>query len=165
MKKYRIKGGVSRRAFLFGGSILLVGIGTLASIFVFQPTLKALVDTIIPADEFGPAASQTGAVEHLCSAMKGRISSRIQIRAAIAWLNWQAGGSFAMASAKTKIQIVTELAQSPSGSNERRFYDWVRGQTMLHYYGSAARAQALGFVGAPQPTGHPDAWLPWNRRS
>jgi Gluconate 2-dehydrogenase subunit 3 len=156
---------ISRRAFMFGGTVIVLGVAAVSGALVLQPALKALVDTIIPADEFGPAASETGAVEAIWSSMQGRLADQLRLRIALAWLNLRAGGSFAAAGEAKRNALLNELAGRPIGDQRRRFFDWIRARTMQHYYGSAARAKALGFVGPPQPNGYPDAAAPWKRHA
>lgn len=156
---------ISRRVFMVGGTLIAIGVAAVSGALLLQPSLKAVVDTIIPADRFGPAASETGAVDAVWSAIEGRPLDRIRLRMALAWLNLRAGGSFAAASEATRNALLNELAARPIGDPRRRFFERIRMLTMQHYYGSAARAQALGFVGAPQPKGYPDAAAPWRRPS
>jgi hypothetical protein len=156
---------ISRRIFVLGGAAVVCGVAVVSGALILQPGLKAVVDTIIPADEFGPAASETGATEAIWAAIEGRPLDQIRLRMALAWLNLRAGGSFALASEATRNAVLRELAGRPIDDPRRRFFDRIRKLTMRHYYGSAARAEALGFVGAPQPTGYPDAAMPWRRPS
>lgn len=164
-KSTRSGARLSRRALIFGSSAFILGIGIISGTLAAQPVLEALVDTIIPADEFGPAASETGAVEAIWSSMEGRLTDRLRLRMMFAWLNLSAGGSFARTGLSERSALLAAMAAKPFDDPRRRFYEWIRERTMQHYYGSAARAEALGFVGAPQPMGYPDAAAPWTEHA
>jgi hypothetical protein len=156
---------LTRRRFLIGGALTVVALGALAGALAGRPVLAAVVDTIVPADEFGPAASQTGAVEALWAQLEGTPVEQLRLRLVLGWLNLRAGGSFAAAGEAERTALLHAMAEKPAGDPRRRVYEWVRTRTLRHYYGSAARARALGFVGPPQPRGYPDAASPWKASS
>ncbi len=153
--------GLTRRRFLLSGGLFAVGLGALGGVLGLQPTLTALVDTIIPHDEFGPSASQVGAVEAVSARMGGSLRRQLRLRVFLAWLNLRSGGSFAAASEDRRLSLLNKIASGPQSSSHRRYLRQLREYTMHHYYGSASRAVGLGFVGPPQPDGHLDAHLPW----
>lgn len=153
--------GLTRRRFLLAGGLFTASIGAVGGLLSFQPTLTALLDTMIPEDEFGPSASQTGAVDVVTGHLSGNLGRQLRMRAFLAWLNLRSGGSFALSSEERRLKLLEKIASGPQSSRQRRYLMSLRSQTMRHYYGSAARATELGFVGAPQPVGYPEAHLPW----
>lgn len=124
-------------------------------------TLTAFVDTLLPEDEFGPAASSTGAVERLSLAFSGTLERQAELMLLVAWLNVSAGGIFANADDSAKFQVVESLDRLPTTSVRWGIYRRARASVMWHYFGSAERCIAMGLPGAPQPEGYPDAHLPW----
>jgi len=156
--------GLSRRRFLTATGVFALGVSAIGGVLTLQPTLTALVDTIVPEDEFGPSASQTGAVAAIQRRVNGDIARRMRLNGFLMWLNLRSGGSFALASEERRLGLLNKIASGPTQSLERRYLMGLRSQTMRHYYGSAARAKQLGFVGAPQPEGHLDAHLPWTEK-
>jgi hypothetical protein len=152
---------LTRRAFLVAGGVVAAGIGLYVGTPSLHGTLTAFVDTLIPEDEFGPSASQTGVVDVLEGALEGNRKRRFQVAMTLAWLNMRARGSFAGADLEVRNALVAEMAAMPRRTWRRDTYMYVRERAMLHYYGDASRALALGFVGPPQPYGHEAPWAPW----
>lgn len=148
--------------------LLLVGLGLMVLAWpVFKlmsgsRTLIAFADTLLPEDEFGPAASATGAVEKIEQRFSGSAIRRAELQLLIIWLNLAAWGSFADASQSTRDTIVELLDQLPVNSVRWKIYRRARESAVRHYFGSAKRAQAMGLSGAPQPEGFPDAHRPWH---
>ncbi len=124
-------------------------------------TLTAFVDTLLPADEYGPAASATGAVQVLQSAFSGSLARNAELRILVLWLDVAAGGSFAGADPETRFQVVDRLDQRSEHTTSWKIYRRARSSVMLHYFGSAERVLAMGLPGAPQPDGYDTPHLPW----
>lgn len=155
---------LTRRAFLAAGGVVAAGLGGLglyAAAYPLRGTLVAFVDTLIPEDEYGPSASQTGLVEELERTLEDHAQFRFKTAMVLGWLNVRARGSFASADLKTRNALVAEMAAASRRTWRRRTYMYVRERAMLHYYGDAARAVELGFMGPPQPSGHAAPWAPW----
>lgn len=124
-------------------------------------TLTAFVDTLLPEDEFGPAASSTGAVEQLRFAFSESLNREAELMLLVAWLNVSAGGLFANANDSTRYKVVESLDRLPTTTVRWGIYRRARASVMRHYFGSAERCTKMGLPGAPQPEGYPDAHLPW----
>ena len=152
---------LTRRGFL----VLLPVATLLAVIGISQSrltdTLSALADTILPADEFGPAASQTGAVDAIKSGFAGRAYGAAELRLLVCWLDLCSFGSFANASQERRNRIVEQVSQLAPGTLRWRTYNRARAMVMRHYFGSARRCMAMGLPGPPQPAGHDNPHLPW----
>ncbi|MEO1160152.1 MAG: hypothetical protein AAFW74_06800 [Pseudomonadota bacterium] len=124
-------------------------------------TLTAFVDTLLPADQYGPAASATGAVQTLQSAFSGSMFRNVELRILTLWLDVAAGGSFASADPATRFQVVDRLDRQSEHATSWKIYRRARASVMMHYFGSAERALAMGLPGAPQPDGYEAPHLPW----
>ncbi len=152
---------LTRRRFLV--LVPVAALASLAGISATSPrsTLVAFADTLLPADEFGPAASTTGAVEALEATFSGSYVRRAEIRLLSAWLNIASGGSFAGADTGVRNDVVAGLDKLAETTVRWKTYNRARASVMRHYFSNAERALAMGLPGAPQPAGYPDAHLPW----
>ena len=152
---------LTRRNFLILAPVAVLA--TLAGVTASNPrsTLEAFVDTLLPADEFGPAASDTGAVAVVESTFSGSWKRWLELRKLTIWLNYSAGGIFANADAGVRDAVLAKLDRLPETSARWKTYNRARRSVMRHYFGNAERAVAMGLPGAPQPLGYPDAHLPW----
>ncbi|MDG4867859.1 hypothetical protein P8631_07585 [Guyparkeria sp. 1SP6A2] len=115
---------------------------------------KAFVDTLLPADEFGPAASSLGIV---VPAWRGLItfpSDRKFMQNGCAWLDYQAGGAFDQISASLRGQIVGWMEQSAAQEAPNLFYRRVRSKAVSLYYRHPDIQSRLGIPHPPQPLGY-----------
>jgi len=152
---------LTRRNFLILAPVVVLT--TLAGVTASNPrsTLQAFVDTLLPADEFGPAASETGAVAVVESTFSGSWTKWFELRKLTIWLNYSAGGIFANTDASFRDAVIAKLDGLPDTSARWRTYNRARSAVMRHYFGNAGRTLAMGLPGAPQPVGYPEAHLPW----
>lgn len=152
---------LTRRRFL-----VLVPVAALASLVGIsatnpRSTLVAFTDTLLPADEFGPAASTTGAVGALQATFSGSFVRQTELRLLTAWLNIASGGVFASADAGVRNDVVAGLDKLEATTVRWKIYNRARRAVMRHYFANAERTLAMGLPGAPQPDGYPNAHLPW----
>jgi len=152
---------LSRRQFLLTAPIALLAGVVGWSFSTGDKTVKAFVDTLLPADELGPAASEVGGVEALKAEFDHSMLRRGELQLLMSWLDLNAGGSFASATADRQFEIVTALDALSEETVRWKIHRRARGAVMWHYFSSAERTMALGLPGAPQPDGYPDAHLPW----
>jgi hypothetical protein len=154
---------LTRRKFIVLSPVAVFAIFT--GIVATNPrsTLQAFVDTLLPADEFGPAASATGTVEALEATFSGSWGRWAELKKLTIWLNISSGGIFANADANVRNEVVARLDRLTETSARWKTYNRARRAVMRHYFGNAERALAMGLPGAPQPHGYPDAHLPWKR--
>lgn len=152
---------LTRRNFIILAPVTVLA--ALAGVTASNPrsALQAFADTLLPADDFGPAASDTGAVAVLESTFSGSWKKWLELRKFTIWLNYSAGGIFASADASVRDAVLAKLDRLPETSAWWKTYNRARGAVMRHYFGNAERAMAMGLPGAPQPVGYPDAHLPW----
>jgi len=151
----------TRRAFLLFLPVAAVFAALGVNQGQLHQTLKALADTILPADEYGPAASETGAVDNIRSGFQARAYGEAELQLLAGWLDLCAFGSFAQATLATRNRIVAQLSQLSPRTLRWRTYNRARSLVMRHYFGSAARCMAMGLPGPPQPAGHEDPHLSW----
>jgi hypothetical protein len=154
-------GWITRRKLILIMIAVFVLVLPLSRLLKSRDSLTAFVDTLLPQDEFGPAASSTGAVEQLMNTFSGSVIRQAELMLLIAWLNIDARGSFANASESARHQVVESIDQLPATTIRWRIYRRARASVMRHYFGSAERCTQMGLPGAPQPEGYPDAHLPW----
>lgn len=150
---------LTRRRFLLIIPVLAMSALAGYSVWRTDATITAFVDTLLPEDELGPAASSTGAVEIVQRTFSGSIVREAELRVLAAWLDFASGGSFAGASPQRRNEVVARLDQLNENTVRWKIYRRARGAVMLHYFADAGRAVAMGLPGAPQPNGYPNAHL------
>lgn len=144
---------LTRRRFLLLVPVLAIAGLAGLSVWRNEATLAAFVDTLLPEDELGPAASSTGAVDAVRRAFDGTHIRQAELQLLTAWLDLAGGGSFAGSSPERRHDIVQSLDRLHEDTIRWKIYRRARGAVMLHYYSSAERAIAAGLPGAPQPGG------------
>jgi hypothetical protein len=117
--------------------------------------MQALVDQLIPADEFTPAASTLGVDRYLIQlAANDPLYQRLLDRGS-QWLNRQSRGSFSALTEPRQRRIIDWMEKTDPKSFPHLFYRRIRYDAMHHYYGQQASWQGLGLNHPPQPTGFP----------
>jgi hypothetical protein len=150
---------LTRRRFLLMVPVLAMSAMAGYSVWRTDETITAFVDTLLPEDELGPAASATGAVEVVQGTFSGSTLRQAELRLLAAWLDFASGGSFAGASPERRHEVVEKLDGLSEDTVRWKIYRRARGAVMLHYFTDAKRAMAMGLPGAPQPDGYPQAHL------
>jgi hypothetical protein len=122
-------------------------------------TLRALLDTLIPADET-PAASAVGVDQALLEKARRGAGYRRLIEQGAAWLDDSARAlgakSFAAASEEQRIAVVRQAERAPKRTLPRMLFERVRSDALELYYAQPAAWAALGYAGPPQPAGFPE---------
>jgi hypothetical protein len=143
-------------AALSGRSAIAVGALKDAS----KATLAAFLDTLIPADDYGPGATMLGTDKVIFTLAEANEGVRNFVQANLEWLDEKAGemmgATFADLSAKQREVIVAEMEAEPPGSSARRFFDSVRVAALNHFYTQPQAWEPLGYRGPPQPDGFMD---------
>lgn len=152
---------INRRRLVLLGCIAVVGVLTGGVLFTRRNTLDALLDTIIPRDEYGPSATEVGLAASVLSASDHNFWRKVELETALVWLNTRAGGNFASCSEHERNNIVSQMAGAGPDSVLWKAYNFVRTICMQQYYADSERAMKLGFVGPPQPEGHPNPEQAW----
>ncbi len=123
------------------------------------PTLRAYVDTLIPADET-PAGSALG-VDRALLANGVRRDYAQMLELGLAWIDSAAvalhGQRFHLLGESAREAIVGRAAAAEAGSLPRVFFVRTRADAFSHYYGQPESWRGLDALsGPPQPRGYPD---------
>lgn len=120
-------------------------------------TLTVLGDILIPADEFGPAASAVGVPdfidEWVSAPYENQRKDRKTIREGLVWLDGVAqargGKAFAESTAEVQTQILKDITTegTPERKAGRTFFLCVRDRMAGGYFTTPEGWKALGYVG------------------
>ncbi len=120
-------------------------------------TLTVLCDTIIPADDHGPAASAVGVPAWINEYVSHTTSARdlVRVRGGLAWLDTESkqrfGKSFTMLVEAERHQICDDICYVPKAKPgfkaAARFFDLVRDLSSSGYYSSDAGMKELKYIG------------------
>lgn len=122
-----------------------------------KKTVTALVDVIIPADEFGPAASAVGVPdfidEWVSAPYDQQVKDRKLIRDGLAWLDGEANKRFGKGFADSTVAQQTAILEDivKEGSDARKqakaFFTVFRDRTAGGYYTTPEGWKAIGYTG------------------
>jgi hypothetical protein len=130
-------------------------------------TLRAYVDTLIPADQ-SPSATQLSVAEKMLARTKEDLRYRTLLEYGCSWLDREAGNvagaRFADVTEPDRERIVARAAGAPPGSPIRVFFDTTRDHAFIHYYATPESWRTIGYSGPPQPVGFPDYARPPRHR-
>ena len=122
-------------------------------------TAAALCDTIIPADEFSPAASTVGVTEFIDEWVSAPYPKQREDRkivlAGLAWINAESSRRFnlpfAQASEDQRIALCTDIAYAPTTKPEFKeaasFFKRYRDLTAGGFYTTPEGTKDIGYVG------------------
>jgi hypothetical protein len=124
-----------------------------------KPALAAFLDTLLPEDAFGPAASTLGIAEEvLAYAPQGSDLHRL-IALGTGWLDGlDAPRAFADLPASTRHDVLRFLEQADRAQVPGRFFFVMRQFAMELYHARAETVADLPINPAPQPEGYPPPW-------
>lgn len=120
-------------------------------------TFTAFCDTIVPADEWTPAASALqipGAI--LDSTAADELAGRL-LAAGCVWLDAACQGDFAAADETSQIAACQRMQGLPWDSPAGRFFQLLRDTLMAEYYARPESWRGLALDRPPQPLGFFDA--------
>jgi gluconate 2-dehydrogenase gamma chain len=118
-------------------------------------TITILSDIIIPADERGPSASQTGVPEFIGFMVKDKPELQVPIRGGLRWLDSESikrfEKKFIQLSQAQKIAIVDDIAYpkkvKPGYSQGTNFFSLMRNLTATGYWSSKEGIKDIGYKG------------------
>ena len=120
-------------------------------------TVAALADVIIPADEFGPAASAVGIPDFLDEWVSAPYPQQEReqkiIRQGLAWMNAETqrrfGQPFAACAMAQKTALLDEILQEGSAARKQalEFYRLFRNRVAGGYYSTPEGWAAIGYTG------------------
>jgi len=122
--------------------------------------LQTWLDTLLPADEFSPAASELGVSSRVVGKALGNPDYLRLIRAGCRWLDQQALArgvqTFARLGAPGREQVVRLAEQATMKSLPRMFFEHTRADAFQFYYTQPEAWVMLDYPGPPQPRGFMD---------
>ena len=116
----------------------------------------AFLDTLLPRDRFGPAASELDLVDPAWNGLATLASDRRFLRHACQWLDQQADRPFAELDPTLRHRLVTWMAEQPAGEAPALFYARVRDRAVMLYFRHPEIQARLGMPHPPQPRGYVD---------
>lgn len=124
-----------------------------------QPTLIALLDTLIPSDTT-PGAGAVGLLNQFMALAARDTAFRRLIVDGCRWLDLRARAEFEAPFAELGVvpreSIVEQAATAPARSMPREFFQVAWDEAIFHYYADPRSWPGLGFDRPPQPLGYPD---------
>lgn len=123
-----------------------------------EPTLAAFVDTLLPADDLSPAASDLGIAKTMLAESAGDELYTRLITVGCAFLDRAAEGRFDESNARVREVIVSWMSEADYDEVPRRFYEVIRQRTVELYYSRPEAWGGLPIRRPPQPIGYPDHW-------
>jgi hypothetical protein len=119
--------------------------------------VAALADVIIPADDFGPAASAVGVPdfidEWVSAPYEPQVKDRKTIRDGLAWLDAEAtkrfGKGFADSKAEQQVALVEDIVKegTEARTQARSFFVLFRDRAAGGYYTTPEGWKAIGYTG------------------
>ncbi|ROR29507.1 gluconate 2-dehydrogenase subunit 3 family protein [Inmirania thermothiophila] len=123
--------------------------------------LDAAVDAVVPADE-APGALDLGIAAALAAEAEGDPRLRRLLREGVRWLEREArsvhGRGYAALGEEARTALL--LAAAGRSGPPRRFFETLRREVLVRYYGDPGVWAAIGYRGPPQPRGYPRYWAP-----
>ncbi|MDS4014294.1 MAG: gluconate 2-dehydrogenase subunit 3 family protein [Candidatus Accumulibacter sp.] len=118
--------------------------------------LAAFVDTLVPADEFGPSASAVGV--HLTLTRKAMDEPELRqlLVNGFRWIDGQTNRGFAALNAESKNSFLQRMSEMPGDSLPRALFDQLRDHCFAAYYANSLAWRGLAIDRPPQPAGYPD---------
>jgi hypothetical protein len=130
-------------------------------------TLRALLDTLIPADET-PSALEVGVLEKITEKAAAEPQYERMIRDGCLWLDMKAreqgSSSFANLAESDRDAVLVRAASASRNSPAYLFFASIRYEAFYYYYGEPATWNMLNYPGPPQPDGFRDYVLPPTRK-
>lgn len=127
-------------------------------------TLRAYVDTLIPADET-PSGTALGVDQQLLNVASSLPDSQRLLDLGLAWLNQQARANydrdFPDLGEREREAVVSKAAAADYNTLPRVFFERTRADAFFHYYGRPESWHGIRYYrGPPQPLGFMDYTQP-----
>jgi len=121
-------------------------------------TLKAVVDTILPADALTPAASALGVDRDIAQIAEDHALIGQLVSLGLGWLDEISGGDFAAQSEAARLDLLRFAMAQDYNQIPGRFSALLRELTMQLYYDQTDGYADLPLNPTPQPMGYPPPW-------
>lgn len=126
--------------------------------------LQTWIETLLPADEVSPGATELGVAERIVGKALGKPDYLKLLRAGCRWLDRQAQARGKLAYAELDVtgreSIVRVAEQSREKSVPLAFFVYTRNDAFGFYYTQPETWGMLGYPGPPQPRGFMDYTRP-----
>ncbi len=113
--------------------------------------VAVLCDLILPKDDTSPGAGEAGVAdfidEWISAPYPTQSTDRDQILRGLAWLDAQAGGSFAVAPTNAQARILDTIATATPDSAPAGFFMRLRTLIVLGFYTLPVGRDAMGYIG------------------
>lgn len=125
-----------------------------------RASLRAWVDTLLPADGPVPGALAVGVADRIEAAAAPGSHAAALLSAGLAWVQAQAvargASGLAQLDEAAREAIVAQAAASTPGSAARVFFQSTLDDTLYHHYADPRSWAGLDYDGPPQPRGFPE---------
>lgn len=122
--------------------------------------LAPFLDTVLPADEIGPSATDLGVDRRFHALARRRPDLHRLLELACGWLDAEArragAADFAALAEAERDAIVARAEGAPPGTPPRALFDTIRPDAFRLYYSDSRSWGGLGYAGPPQPEGFLD---------
>ena len=130
-------------------------------------TLRALLETLVPADET-PSALEVGVLEKITNKAAMEPKYERMIRDGCLWLDMKAReqgiNSFDKLRETGREALLVQAASESRNSPAYLFFASIRYEAFYYYYAEPATWKMLNYPGPPQPNGFKDYVLSPNRK-
>ena len=131
-----------------------------------NPTLRALIESLIPADET-PSALEVGVLEKIVDKAGDNPKYAKMLRKGCQWLDMQArkngSNNFSKLTEYERNSLLERAATENSNTHEYMFFSIMRYDAFYFYYAKPTTWQTLNYPGPPQPKGFRDYTQPPKR--
>jgi len=118
--------------------------------------IQVFVDTLIPADDLTPSASELGVAQEIINSSQSDIAYGRLVQLGCRWLNHQSNGDFTNLQIDQRIQILQWMEHADSHALPTQLFNRLRHQTMALYYTQPVSWKGLEMQRPPQPLGYMD---------
>lgn len=120
--------------------------------------LTAFLDTLLPADDFGPAASTVGIDDDILGFAPDGSDLHRLIALGTGWLDGLDARAFADLPEPVRHDVLRYMQQADRAEVPGRFFFVMRQFAMELYHARAGTVADLPLNPAPQPEGYPPPW-------
>ncbi len=121
-------------------------------------SLGAVLDTLLPADDWSPSASELGLDDEMRELIAGNENLNRLFLVALEWLDGVASRPFRELDQNRQTEILTAMAASDYNQIPGRFFHIVRALAVELYFARPEAIAGYPLNAAPQPAGYPPPW-------
>lgn len=158
MQRRRLLKWIALVPFLRPTGVFAAGaIGSANEPGVQSAMFRAFIDTLIPADDFSPAASELGIDSRMLAQLRPSRRARRLVLRGLQWLERESkrryDSGFLQLNQEQREQLVAAAESAAANTLQHRFFSRMRDLSMRAYYSNPASWSGLA-VHAPQPLGY-----------